>query len=34
MAVSKDFLYVMYMGGPDSIQAIEPFYTIFLPIEI
>ncbi|ADR19663.1 ferrochelatase [Calditerrivibrio nitroreducens] len=35
MAVNKDFLYVMYMGGPDSIQAIEPFlYNLFTDRDI
>lgn len=28
--MNKDFLYVMYMGGPDSLDAIEPFlYNLF-----
>jgi len=31
----KDFLYVMYMGGPDSIQSIEPFlYNLFTDRDI
>ncbi|MGB9730780.1 ferrochelatase [Calditerrivibrio nitroreducens] len=35
MAANKDFLYVMYMGGPDSLQAIEPFlYNLFTDRDI
>lgn len=30
-----DAVYVMYMGGPDSIEAIEPFlYNLFTDREI
>ncbi|MEF3254810.1 MAG: ferrochelatase, partial [Deferribacterales bacterium] len=33
--MSKDFLYVMYMGGPDSIDSIEPFlYNLFTDRDI
>jgi len=35
MADNKDFLYVMYMGGPDSVQSIEPFlYNLFTDRDI
>lgn len=35
MVADRDLLYVMYMGGPDSVQSIEPFlYNLFTDRDI
>ncbi len=35
MVADKDLLYVMYMGGPDSVESIEPFlYNLFTDRDI